>query len=327
MIQTSARLLGLIGLLQSRPSWTGTELAVRLGVGERTVRKDIERLRALDYPVDATRGRTGGYRLGDHGRLPPLLLEDDEAVAITIGLGSVATTEGLTDASATALAKLERTLPERLRRRVRAQHEVTDVGPANTGTNVPDPKVDAQQLGEIAAAIRDHQGLRFDYGDRDDRIEADPYRLVSWQQRWYVVARRRPAGAWRAFRVDWMRLRVPGASRFPADPLDGEAYADFVLREVASTGWTVHARILIDAPAGEVLARINPTVGVVETVDADHSVLVTGGDSLEVVAVWIGMLGLDFHVYEPPGLVEHVRRLSVRYGAALPPVESERAAG
>ncbi len=111
---------------------------------------------------------------------------------------------------------------------------------------------------------------------------------------------------------------MPGGARFAPDPLPGGDYTAFVLREVAFTGWAVHARIEVDAPADEVLARINPTVGVVETVDEHHSVLVTGGDSLEIVAVWIGMLGLDFQVTEPPELVEHVRALAARYAGALP---------
>ena len=318
MIATSARLLALLGLLQSQPTRTGPELASRLGVDERTVRKDVERLRDLGYPVDAVRGRTGGYRLGSQGRLPPLLLDDDEAVAIAVGLGVVDTAlPGLAATGSAALAKLERTLPDRLRRRVQALRDSTEMGPVNTGTNVADPEIDAALLVEIAASIRDRQGLRFHYRN-DERVEADPYRLVSWQQRWYVVARRRPTGDWEAFRVDWIELRVPGASRFTARPLEGGDYSSFVLRQVASTGWRVHARILVEAPADEVLARINPAVGVVETVDDEHSVLVTGADSWEIVAVWIGMLGLDFHVTEPPELVEHIRVLAERYASAVP---------
>ncbi|PUA82934.1 helix-turn-helix transcriptional regulator [Nocardioides currus] len=318
MLGTSARLLALLGLLQSRPSWTGTALAERLDVDTRTVRKDVARLRELGYPIDAVRGRHGGYRLGTQGQLPPLLLDDDEAVAVALGLGTVdAAIPGLAATGQAALAKLERTLPERLRRRVRALQETTDVGPANTGTNVVDPEVDAQLLVDLASAIRDRTGLRFHYRE-DERIEADPYRLVSWHQRWYVVARERPTGDWQAFRADWMRLRVPGASRFDWRPLEDGDYSAFVLRQVASTGWQVHARILVDGSAEEVLARINPAVGVVETVDDDHCVLVTGADSLEIVAVWIGMLGLDFHVEAPAELVEHVRDLAARYARALP---------
>ena len=317
-LETSTRLLTLLGYLQSRPVWTGEELVGRLGVTDRTLRKDIDRLRSLGYPVDATRGPGGGYRLGTHGRLPPLLLADDEAVAVAVALGTVRVVPGLEDAGAAALAKLERTLPDRLRRRVAAIHNSMEVGPADTRTNVPEPAVDADLLARVASAISAREGLRFSYGNSDEPVTADPYRLVSWQQRWYLVARAHPGLEWRVFRVDWMRLRFPGAARFRPMPLEGGDYASYVLREVASTGWNVHARILVDAPPEEVLSRINPTVGVVETVDDAHSILVTGADSLETVAVWIGMLGLDFHVTEPPELVQHLSVLARRYQAALP---------
>ena len=270
------------------------------------------------------RGPAGGYRFGDHGRLPPLLLEADEAVAVAVGLGSAATVRGLEEPSALAMGKLEQVLPDRLRRRVRAVHESTDVGPANTATNVVAPVVDVALLADLAAAVRDREGLRMRYhpgGDAglEERVEVDPYRLVSWQERWYVVARRRGDGAWHAYRADWLELRTPGAGRFVPDPMEGGDYAAFVLREVAFSGWSVHCRIAVEAPAGEVLRRINPTVGVVETVDEQHSVLVTGADSVEMVAVWIGMLGIDFHVDSPPELVAHVATLATRYAGALPP--------
>jgi len=316
--ETSSRLLMLLGYLQSQPVWSGADLVGLLGVTDRTLRKDIERLRALGYPVDATPGPGGGYRLGRHGRLPPLLLSDDEAVAVAIGLGNAGSAPGLADASASAMAKLERTLPDRLQRRVRAVDASTEVGPANTTTNEPEAPVDPDLLAQLAAAVSGREGVRFDYDGSERPVTADPYRLVSWQQRWYLVAREHPGREWRAFRVDWMRLRFPGAPRFAPEPLEGGDYAAFVLRDVASTGWTFHARVLVDAPAQEVLARINPAVGVVETVDDDHCVLVTGADSVETVAVWIGMLGIDFHVSEPPELVEHLRVLARRYQGSVP---------
>ncbi|WP_109505586.1 helix-turn-helix transcriptional regulator [Nocardioides speluncae] len=318
MLETSARLLAVLGLLQTRGMWPGAELAARVDVGERTLRKDVERLRELGYPIDSVRGPAGGYRLGEHGKLPPLLLDDDEAVAVAVGLGQVRAVPGIEETSTLALAKLEQVLPDRLRRRVRALHDSTDVGPANTATNVEAPPVDPGLLADLAAACRDQEAIRFFYGAAEEPVEADPYRLVSWQQRWYAVARRRPTGEWQAFRADWITLRVPGAGQFTPQPLEGGDYAEFVLRDVASTGWKVHARIAVDAPADDVLARINPTVGVVETVDENHSVLATGADSLEMIAVWIGLLGLDFHVTEPPELVDHIRTLSDRYRGALP---------
>lgn len=322
-LQTSSRLLALLGLLQARAVVPAADVAARLGVGERTVRKDVERLRELGYPIDSVRGPSGGYRFGDHGRLPPLLLEADEAVAVAVGLGTAATVRGLEEPSALAMGKLQQVLPDRLRRRVLAVHESTDVGPANTATNVEAPVVDVALLADLAAAIRDREGLRLRHhpgGDvrTEERVEVDPYRLVTWQERWYVVARRRDDHTWHAYRADWLALRTPGAGRFVPDPMEDEAYAAFVLRDVAFSGWSVHCRIAVDAPAAEVLRRINPTVGVVETVDDTHSVLVTGADSVETVAVWIGMLGLDFHVDSPPELVAHVATLAERYAGALP---------
>jgi len=316
--ETSARLLALLGLLQSRPDWSGAELAHRLDVTDRTVRNDVARLRALGYPVDAIRGRTGRYRLGVGGKLPPLLLDDEEAVAVAIGLQAATGISGVEESSTRALAKLEQVLPHRLRRHLASLREATATGPANTDSNVEDPPVDPAVLTELAAAIRDHQGLRCDYSGR--RLELEPYRVIAWQRRWYLVGRDSSTGAWSPYRVDWLALRTPGGRRFVPQPFPGDL-TEFVVREVARTGWAVHARLVIDAPAGEVIARINPAVGTVESLDEGRSVLVTGGDSLEVVAVWIGMLGLDFTVEQPTELVEHLRVLAQRYArasAALP---------
>jgi predicted DNA-binding transcriptional regulator YafY len=319
MSETSARLLALLGLLQARDGWTGAELADRLGVTGRTVRNDVDRLRELGYPVDATRGPGGHYRLGVGAKLPPLLLDDEEAVAMTVGLHAAGGISGIEETRARALTKLEHVLPHRLRRQVAAVREAMVSGPENTGSNVPDPEVDAGLLARVAAAIRDTEELRFDH--QGERRQVEPYRLVSWQRRWYLVGRDPRDGSWSTFRLDWMTLRIPGGRRFTPRPLPGGDYTAFVLREVAFTGWNVHARITVDAPAADVLGRINPTVGVVETIDDEHCVLVTGGDSLEIVAVWIGMLGLDFHVTEPLELVEHLRAVGERYRRAVPAAE------
>ena len=316
MLESSARLLALLGLMQSRRDWTGPELAERLGVTDRTIRKDVDRLRLLGYPVDAVRGPHGRYRLGVGASLPPLLLDEDEAVAVAVGLRAATGIAGIEETSSRALAKLDSVLPHHLQRQVSAMHEAVLKGPENTGSNVEDPVVDAGLLTALAAAIRDHEEVRFVYRD-DARLQVEPYRLVSWQRRWYLVARDAHTDAWAPYRVDWLRLRTPGGRRFRPAPFPGD-YTSFVLREVAVAGWAVHCRVRVDAPAEEVLARINPTVGVVEQVDEGHCDLVTGGDSVEVVAVWIGMLGLDFHVDEPPALVEALRVQARRYAAAVP---------
>src|SRR4051794_13514890 len=318
MADTAARMLALLGLLQARSDWSGPELAERLGVTDRTIRNDVDRLRGLGCPVDAVRGPGGRYRLGVGTKLPPLLLEEDEAIAVTVGLRAGTTVQGIEETSARALAKLEHVLPHRLRRRVNALKDAVSAGPESTGSNVEDPIVDPSLLSEVATAVRDHVELRFDYplNGESQRVRREPYRLVSWQRRWFVVARDAGTDSWAPYRLDWMTLRSPGGRRFTPRPLPGEDYTAFVLREVAFSGWTVHARIAVDAPAEDVLARINPAVGVVESVDDGHCVLVTGADSVEMIAVYIGLLGLDFHVTDPPELVDAVRRVGERYRRA-----------
>ena len=329
MADTAARMLALLGLLQARSDWSGAELAHRLRVTDRTVRNDIDRLRGLGYPVDAVRGPGGRYRLGVGTKLPPLLLEEDEAVAVAVGLRAGTGISGIEETSARALAKLEHVLPHRLQRRVNALRDAVSAGPENTGSNVDDPIVDPSLLSEVAGAVRDHVELRFDYRAPlgVSRLQLEPYRLVSWQRRWFVVARDARTDTWAPYRLDWMHLRTPGGRRFTPQPLPGEDYTSFVLREVAFSGWAIHTRIAVDAPAEDVLARINPTVGVVESVDDAHCVLVTGGDSVEIIAVYIGMLGLDFHVTDPPALVEAVAQVGDRYRRAVTATSGTPAAG
>ncbi|WP_251442809.1 YafY family protein [Microbacterium sp. USTB-Y] len=315
MTSPSARLLALLSLLQTGSGRTGAELATRLGVSPRTVRADIERLRELGYPVDAVRGSVGGYRLGAGGRLPPLLLDDEEAVAVTVGLQMAAGVTGVEEAGARALAKIEQVLPSRLRPLVDALGSTIDRGQENVDTDAPDPEVDPAVLAAAAAAIRDTEWLRFEY--RDAPVLVEPYRLLSWQRRWHLVARDPGSGSWHTYRVDWMSLRMPTRRRFDPQPLPGGDYTAFAMRTIAASGWAVHARLRIDAPAQAVLDRINPTVGVVEPIDADHCVLVTGADSLDTVAAYIGMLMMDFTVESPPELIPRLRLLSERYARAV----------
>jgi predicted DNA-binding transcriptional regulator YafY len=316
MQKSSGRLLTLLGLLQSRSMWSGAELAERLEVSGRTVRNDIERLRELDYPVEAVRGPGGYYRLAIGAKLPPLLLDDDEAVAVAVGLRAVTGVKGVEETSVRALAKLEAVLPHRLQLQVYAVRDAVQPGPENTGTNAPDPKVDAGLLMSIAAAIRDHEEVRFAYRD-DERLQVEPYRLVSWQRRWYLVGRDASTDEWSIFRLDWMQLRIPGGRRFSPVDLPGGDFPAFVLRTTAFAGWHVHVRIIVHAPAAEVLRRINPTVGVVEAIDDHTCVLVTGADTVETVAVYVGMLGLDFTVTEPPELIAHLTTVAERYARAV----------
>jgi len=314
MADTSARMLALLALLQSRPQWPGPELAARLGVSARTIRNDIERLRALGYPVEAERGRAGSYRLAAGGKLPPLLLDDEEAVAVAVGLRVARGIAGVDEAGARALTKLLQVLPERLRPAVDAVAATVDSGPENVGTDAPDPEVDPAVLSAVAQAVHAGEWLRFD--DRGTPRRVEPYRLLSWQRRWYLVARDPDSGEWETFRLDWIEPRMPTRRRFDPVPVPGGDFTTFALRSIAAGGWNVHARLRIAAPAERVIARINPTVGVVEAVDSDTSVLVTGADSLETIAAYIGMLGMDFTVDSPAELVPHLRRLAERYARA-----------
>ncbi|MDX2970987.1 WYL domain-containing protein [Kribbella solani] len=330
MLETSQRLLALLALLQTRPAWTGTELAGRLDVSTRTIRNDIDRLRELGYPVDATRGPAGHYQLGAGAKLPPLLLDDEEAVAVAVGLRTGTGVVGLGESSARALTKLQQVLPHRLQRQVNAINSAMEKGPDNTRSNIDAPEIDPGVLATIAACIRDEHYLRFEYVVPDGvsmwkagssvtqelPILVEPYRLVSWHGYWHLVARDEQA-EWRTYRVDWMSLRMATGRRYRPRPMVDDAYTDFVLRDVASAGWKVHARITVYAPAAEVVSRIHAAVGVVESVDENTSVLVTGADSLELIAVYIGMLGLDFRVDGPPGLIAHLEVVGNRYLRAI----------
>jgi len=314
MLQTSARLLRLLSLLQTHRDWTGAELAARLGVTTRTVRRDVEKLRDLGYPVHAAVGVAGGYRLGAGAALPPLLLDDEEAVAVAVGLrtaagGSVA---GIAESSVRALAKLEQVLPSRLRHRVKALHSVTV--PLIAGG----PTVDAETLTALAAACRDHQRLRFDYRDHDGSASVrttEPHRLVHTGRRWYLIAYDLDRQDWRTFRVDRLEPRTPTGPRFvPRDP--PEDAAAYVSQAVTAAPYRYQARFLMHAPIEVVADESSPTTVRLEPVDEHSCILYTGSNSLEHLALYIGLKGVDFDVLDPPELVAHVRAIAKRFAAA-----------
>lgn len=319
MQDTSARMLRLLSLLQTRRAWPGSELAERLGVSGRTVRNDIDRLRELGYPVDATRGAAGGYRLGAGATMPPLLLDDEEAVAVTIALRTATqgAVPGAEETAVRALTKLEQVLPSRLRRRVRALQTFTVAVPADR----PAPAVSADVLTTLVSACRDRERLRFDYLDHagsPTRRLVEPYRAVNWGRRWYLVAWDVEREDWRTFRVDRMRPRTPTGPRFtPREPPGGDITAYVSLR-VSSAAWRHHARVTVHAPATAVIERINPAVGTVQPLDADTCVLTTGADTVQTLAAHLGMLDFDFDVTEPVELVDHLRRLADRYARSTP---------
>jgi predicted DNA-binding transcriptional regulator YafY len=327
MLETSARLLRLLSLLQTRRDWSGAELAGRLEVDVRTVRRDVDKLRTLGYPVNATTGTAGGYRLGAGASLPPLLLDDEEAVAVAVGLRTAArgAVAGIEETSVRALAKLEQVLPSRLRHRVNALQTYTVAIPGGTG-----PTVDPAVLTVIASTCRDHERLRFDYRKHDGTESVrtvEPHRLVCWGKRWYLVAWDVERDHMRTYRVDRIRPRTPTGPRFTPRDLPDEQIAEYVERGVSEAGWRHRGRIRLHAPAEQILARINPSVGVVEVVDEQTCVLSTGSDSLEMMAIWISALGCDFEVESPPELVGHIEELAGRYARAAVSSSSETPRG
>jgi predicted DNA-binding transcriptional regulator YafY len=314
MLETSARLLRLLSLLQSRRDWTGAELAGRLGVGLRTLRRDVDRLRDLGYPVDATPGAAGGYRLGVGAALPPLLLDDEEAVAVAISLHTAATgsVAGLEEVALRALTKLQQMLPSRLRHRISAFHATT-VPLAGPGS-APD-RVDADVLTAVAAACRDQRALRFRYPGRGGlaiRL-VEPHRLVHTPRRWYLVAWDTGRGDWRTFRVDRIAgpLGPPGA-RFTPRPLPADDVAAYVSQSIASAPYRYQARILFRAPLEAVAERSSPAAGRLEAVDPDTCVFYAGSNSLDELALYVAAKGFDFEVLDPPELAAHLRSLSER---------------
>jgi len=317
MLETSARLLKLLSLLQTPREWTGTELSERLEVSTRTVRQDVDRLRNLGYPVHATRGNVGGYRLGAGAVMPPLLLDDEEAVAVAVGLrtAAVGSVTGIEETSLRALAKLEQVLPSRLRRRVSALQNFTVSVPLAANS----PTVSSEALSAIAAAARDHERLRFDYQSHnasDSRREVEPYRLVNWGRRWYLVAWDIERRDWRTFRVDRMVLKIPNGPRFTPRELPTEDLASYVSKGVSTATWRYRARVVVRAPAAVIAEKVPAAAGSIEPIDEHSCVFETGSDHAETLALWLGMLDADFTVLDSPELVSHLQLLAERYARA-----------
>ncbi|MFI6519117.1 helix-turn-helix transcriptional regulator [Spirillospora sp. NPDC050679] len=312
MLETSVRLLRLLSLLQARPEWPGPELADRLEVTSRTVRNDIERLRLLGYRIDSTSGPAGGYRLGAGAALPPLILDDEEAVAVAVGLHAAAsgTVTGIEETSLRALAKLQHLLPSRLRHRIEA------VRAATLSVSVPGPTVDVATLTAVSAAVRDHERLRFDYRGRDGTgsvREVEPHRLVYTGRRWYLLAWDVARGDWRTFRADRISPRAPNGPRFaPRTPPDGGAVAH-VLSGTGSRAWRHQARIRLHAPVEEITERLPPEAGLVHDEDGRSCVLETGSDSLRDLVAYLTRLDVAFTALDPPELRDLLRTLADRY--------------
>lgn len=315
MLETSARLLSLLSLLQGRRDWSGAELADRLAVGPRTVRRDIDRLRRLGYPVQATPGVSGGYRLGAGARLPPLLLDEEEAVAVAVGLRTTASVgvTGIEETSVRALAKLELLLPARLRRRVNAVGSATVIYPGSG------PTVDAELLAVVAVACRDHERLRFGYRDHDggdSRRIVEPHWLVHTGRRWYLVAWDVGRSDWRTFRLDRVQSRPTSDRRFMPRTAPAPDIAAYVALRVSSSRERHHATVILYAPLAQVADRVPRTVGTLEAVDERSCRLEIRAGWLGGLAVYIADIGVDFEVLEPPELIDEVRRLADRFRRA-----------
>jgi predicted DNA-binding transcriptional regulator YafY len=316
MLNTSARLLRLLSLFQAQRYWSGRELSLRLEVTGRTLRRDVDRLRSLGYPVHSTAGVEGGYQLGAGANLPPLLLDDDEAVAVALGLRTSAQSgiRGTEEASVRALLKLEQVLPPRLRHRVTALHGY--VVPLETRG----PSVDANLLSGIAGACRDCESLRFKYQDRagsPSMRSVEPHRLVHTGYRWYLVAWDLGREDWRTFRIDRIEGKPKASVRFkPRKPPEGD-FAKFVSKSLSQVPYPIRARITLRAPMESLAKRIPPSAGVLEAIDQNSCLLRTGSYSVEGVAMHLSWLGVDFQVHEPPELIEYMRKLASRFLASI----------
>lgn len=315
MLETSVRVLRLLSLLTARRSWRGADLAERLEVSTRTIRHDVDRLRTLGYEVASSSGPTGGYRLSAGSTLPPLLLDDEEAVAVAVGLlaAAAASITGIEETSLRALVKLEQTLPARLRHRVEVLRSATTPAPHHG------PRVNAGTLSAIATATQRRERLRLDYADHHGACtvrEVEPHRLVHTGRRWYLLAWDTHREDWRTFRADRITLRSPNGPRFiPREPPDPDVGAH-VLRRTASAAWAHPARVRLHAPITAMAELIPPTGGLLSALDASTCLLETGGPTLTEVAGFLLSLDVDLAVEDPPELRAVLRRLGERCAAA-----------
>jgi predicted DNA-binding transcriptional regulator YafY len=311
MKSTSARLLQLLSLLQLRRDWPGSDLAERLEVSPRTVRRDVDRLRELGYPIHALMGAGGGYRLGAGAELPPLLLDDDEAVAVAVGLRTAAQggVAGIEETSVRALGKLLQVLPSRLRRRVDALGAFT--------VPMPDrgPTVDPETLASVAGACRDSERLRFEYESHDgslSRRTVDPHRLVSRGRRWYLVAWDTARDDWRTFRVDRIRPLTPTGPRVPPRDPPEQGVAAYLSERLSLHMWPIKARVRLGVCAEEAARGPAAHYGPIEAVDENSCVLLCAGDDLRAMACYLALLDMEIEVEEPLELREEMVVLGER---------------
>jgi predicted DNA-binding transcriptional regulator YafY len=314
---TSARMLQLLSLLQTHRYWPGPELADRLDVSPRTLRRDVDRLRELGYPVQAQRGVDGGYQLAAGAALPPLVVDDEEAVALAVGLQAAAQgpVEGIAESSVRALAKVVQVMPSRLRHRVEALTAMTV--PASWGSSAA-AEVDAGILTSVALACRDSERLRFGYtaagGRRSDR-HVEPHRLVLLSRRWYLVGYDLDRHDWRSFRLDRLAAPAGTGARFRPRELPATDAAAFVRAGIDSAFAGYDVDVLVDAPAAAVRERIGRWCTVEESGAASCRVRMTT-DSLDWPTMALGVVGAQFRVLAPPELADQVRDWGRRFSSA-----------
>jgi predicted DNA-binding transcriptional regulator YafY len=311
MTGTAGRVLRLLTLLQGRRVWTGTALSERLGVDTRTVRRDVDRLRELGYVIDSSAGPGGGYRLGAGNATPPLLLEDDEAVAVAAAMAAAAgTISGTHEVALRVLVKLDQLLPPRLRHRLSALQAVTV--PLSSGVPMADPFV----LTGIATACQDHETLRFTYQDRRGEVSqrsVEPAGLVHTGRVWYLAAWDRDREEWRTFRVDRIDTGtgLTRGARFKPRQLPDDL-ATYVSRSIAATPYASVVRLRLTGSVEELRERVPRWMGALEPIDDGSCVLTIGADTYEAAAVYAVHLGVDFAVIEPKEALEPMRAVAQR---------------
>jgi len=328
MLTASARLLSLLSLLQSRPHWAGGELAERMAIHPRTLRRDIDRLRQLGYPIHASTGVAGGYAFRPGRALPPLLLDDEEALAAAVALRTAVTgtISGIEQTAITALVKIEQAMPPRLRPRLAALRS------ALLPANPIGPQVDAGRLTTLACACRDQVQLRFDYTDREGVSSArqvEPQGVVHADRRWYLVAWDTGRNDWRTFRIDRIASApVAGAHFAPrAGPGEGDL-RQWVARALSLGQHHEPARIILHAPLSVMRQQIPASAGELEAVDDRRCLLRCAANPLGTVVYWLLALGLDFEVLGPPALHQAMREAGDRISRSLARGEpSEASAG
>ncbi len=315
---TSSRLLALLSLLRTRRAWSGEDLAERLDITPRTVRRDIDRLRDLGYPITAVKGPSGGYRLGAGAHLPPLLFDDGQAVALTVALQSVAAGDAVADDAARALSTIRQVMPPRLRHRT-DMVSVTAVHPPEKGDTA---QVAPQTFVELSTAIHAHVELRFDYGQgpataTEEPRRVQPHHLVTWRGRWYLAAWDLDRDDWRTFRVDRIRPRTPTGPRFVPRELPGGTVSAFItnrFRGSDGSDWPCRGEVILNLPATAVAPFAQD--GIAEALAPDRCRLVLGSWSWTGLAAAVSRFDADIEVVGPPELKSAFARLATRFSKA-----------